>query len=327
MLQPLPVPETAWQIISLDFIEGLPKSINADTILVVVDMFSKYAHFVPLLHPFSALKVAQLFLDSVYKLHGLPQSIVSDRDKIFTSRLWQELFRLSGTTLKLSSSYHPQTDGQTERVNQCLETFLRSFAHACPKKWVHWLSLAEYWYNTSFHSSLGRSPFEVLYGRSPRHFGLSTADTTTQLDLQTWLDQRELMVKLVRQHLHRAQQRMKFQADKNQTEREFKVGDMVYLKLQPYVQTSVATRANHKLSFKYFGPYPIIQCIGAIAYKLQLPPSATIHPVVHVSQLKRSVGPQAVSATLPDATTHLQVPLHIFDRRWCFAEANLFGRC
>jgi hypothetical protein len=84
---------------------------------------------------------------------------------------------------------------------------------------------------------------------------------------------------------------MKFQAHKNQTEREFKVGDMVYLKLQPYVKTSVATRANHKLSFKYFSLYPIIQRIGAVAYKLQLPPSATIHPVVHVSQLKCSVGP------------------------------------
>jgi transposase InsO family protein len=283
LLQPLPVPEHAWQIVSMDFIEGLPRSGGANTVLVVVDLFFKYAHFIPLSHPFTALKVAQLFVDSVYRLHGLPHSIVSDRDQIFTSKLWQELFRLAGTTLRMSSSYHPQTDGQTERVNQCLETFLRSFVHACPSKWIQWLSLTEYWYNTAFHSSLGRSPFEVLYGHQPRHLGLSLADASVQTDLQTWLFQRELMVNLIRQHLLRAQQCMKSQADKRRSEREFQVGDKVYLKLQPYVQSSVATRANHKLSFKYFGPYTILEKIGKVAYKLQLPPSATVHPVVHVS--------------------------------------------
>jgi transposase InsO family protein len=220
LLQPLPIPDAAWQIISMDFIEGLPRSAHADTILVVVDLFSKYAHFLPLLHPYTALKVAQLFMDSVYKLHGLPQSIVSDRDKVFTSKFWQELFKLTGTTLRMSTSYHPQTDGQTERVNQCLETFLRSFVHACPTKWSHGLSLTEYWYNTSFHSSLGRSPFEVQYGRALRHLGLTLTDAVPPLDLQACLDQRELMVKLVQHHLHRAQQRMKFQADKKRTDRE-----------------------------------------------------------------------------------------------------------
>jgi hypothetical protein len=315
LLQPLPIPKQAWEVISMDFVEGLPRSANANTILVVVDTFSKYSHFLPLLHPFSALKVAQLFMDGVYKLHGLPVSIVTNRDRIFTSRLWQELFRLSGTTLKMSMSYHPQTDGQTERVNQCLETYLRSFVHACPSKWSSWLSVAEYWYNTTYHSSLGRSPFEVLYGRAPRHLGLTISDASTQLDLSTWLQQRELMLKLIQQHLLRAQQRIKSQADKGRTEREFAVGDMVYLKLQPYVQSSVAPRAAHKLSFKFFGPYMILARVGKVAYKLQLPSSATIHPVIHVSQLKRAVGNRPVSAALPDTLSHIQVPLQALDRR------------
>lgn len=172
LLQALPVLDQAWQVIGMDFIEGLPRSAHVDTILVVVDIFSKNAHFLPLLHPFTACKVAQVFLNSIYKLHGMPESIVSDRGRIFTSRFWQELFKLSGTQLRMSSSYHPQTDGQTERLNQCLETFIRSFVDVCPSKWASWLPLAEYWYNTNYHSSLGKSPFEVLYGHAPRHFGV-----------------------------------------------------------------------------------------------------------------------------------------------------------
>lgn len=108
----------------------------------------------------------------------MPQAIISDKDKIFTSQFWQNLFELSQTELQMSSAYHPQTDGQTERVNQCLETFLRCFVHACPRKWKDWLPLSEFWYNSSFHSALGFSPFEVLYGHRPRHFGIS--DTAAQ---------------------------------------------------------------------------------------------------------------------------------------------------
>lgn len=134
----------------MDFIEGLPKSNSYDVILVVIDRFSKYAHFIPLSHPFTALQVAQAYMNQVYKLHGLPQSIISDRDKLFTAKFWQELFRLSDTQLQMSSAYHPQSDGQTESLNQCVEAFLRCTVHACPRLWSKWISLAEYWYNTAF---------------------------------------------------------------------------------------------------------------------------------------------------------------------------------
>jgi hypothetical protein len=149
LLQPLPILSMASEMVSLDFVEGLPKSRGHDTILVVIDRFTKYGHFLPLLHPFTALQVAQLFIN-IYRLHGLPQVILSDRDRIFTSTLWRELFQLTDTSLHMSSSYHSQTDGQTERLNQCLESYLRCAVHACPTKWGEWLPLAEYWYNTTF---------------------------------------------------------------------------------------------------------------------------------------------------------------------------------
>ena len=112
LLQPLPVPLQAWHTISLDFIDGLPKSKSYDTILVVIDKISKYAHFIPLAYPYTAMSVAQLFLDHVYKLHGLPTMIISNRDRVFTSNLWKELFRLTDTTLNMSSSYHPKLMGK-----------------------------------------------------------------------------------------------------------------------------------------------------------------------------------------------------------------------
>jgi len=304
LLQPLPVPTAAWSVVTMDFIEGLPNSSNKTVILVVIDKFSKYAHFIPMSHPFTALQVAQAYLNNVYKLHGLPTAIVSDRDKVFTSKVWQELFRLSDTKLLMSSSYHPQTDGQSERLNQCLETFLRCLVNACPRKWLDWLPLAEYWYNTAFHTALGKTPFEVLYGHTPRHLGISDTTTCQAPDLEAWLKERDMLNRLIHQQLLRAQQRMKHQADKNRSERTFAVGDSVYLKLQPYIQSSVAPRSNQKLAYRYFGPFKILARVGAVAYKLALPPSSKIHPVIHVSQLKKHVSPtEPVSADLSSVIT------------------------
>jgi hypothetical protein len=159
------------------------------------------------------------------------------------------------TNLFLSSVYHPQSDGQTERVNQCLEAYLRCFVHACPKQWSSWLSIVEFRYNTSYHSGLGKSPFEVLYGHAPSHFGLDTADQCTVPDLKSLMHTRQEMLQQVKMHLLRAQQRMKRQADKGRSERTFEVGAQVYLKLQPYFQTSVAERKGQKLAFRFFGPF------------------------------------------------------------------------
>ena len=235
LLQPLPVPTSLWQIITMDFIEALPVSQSYTCILVIVDTFTKYANFLPLKHPFTALSVARLFHDQVYKHHGLPKSIVSDRDKIFLSTLWQELFRLAGVQLRMSSAYHPQTDGQSERVNQCLENFLCCFVHACPHQWSKWLSVAQFWYNSSTHSATGISPFQALYGTQPRQFGISAESTVSSRDLSSWLQERHLMSEVIKQHLERAKHRMKRQADKGRYEHSFAVGDWVFLKLQPYV--------------------------------------------------------------------------------------------
>jgi hypothetical protein len=166
-LQPLPIPPAIWKDISMDFITDLPKSGNKSVIMVVVDRLSKYAHFCALQHPFTASTVAQNFMDQVFKLHGMPHSIVSDRDPTFTRNFWQELFKLQGTQLHLSTTYHPQTDGQMEVVNKCLETYLRCFASEKKNQWAQWLPLAEWWYNTSYHTTTHMTPFEAVYGHKP----------------------------------------------------------------------------------------------------------------------------------------------------------------
>jgi hypothetical protein len=286
LLQPLPIPKGAWRDLSLDFIEGLPLSDGSNVILVVVDRFTKFSHFIPLRHPFTAQFVARVFVDSVVKLHGVPLTLVSDRDKIFTSAFWRELFKILGTRLQFSTAYHPQTDGQTERVNQCLEMYLRCMVSDCPKQWRKWLPLAELWYNSNYHSSLGCSPFKALYGADP-NLGAMPVDTANLSSSVTeFLAERNAQLESLKQHLESAQVRMKSNADKHRAERSFQVGELVLLKLQSYTMSSVANRPYPKLAFKFFGPYRVLQKIGSVAYKLELPADSQVHPIFYVSQLK-----------------------------------------
>jgi hypothetical protein len=282
---------------------------------VVVDFFTKYGHFIPLCHPFTAAGVAKQFLNHIYRLHGLPAAIVSDRDRIFTSQFWSQLFKLADVQLRLSSSYHPQSDGQTERLNQTMETFLRCFCNACPSKWSEWLPLAEYWYNNCHHSAVGFSPFEALYGYSPKHFGLGASDAIASSELSSWLEDRQVITSLIKQHLARAKLRMKRQADKKRSERKFEVGDKVFLKLQPYVQSSLAPRSNQKLSFKFFGPYEVLAKVGSVAYKIALPASSSVHPVFHVSQLKKMAPGTKILSSLPPDIDMPRYPVKVLQRR------------
>lgn len=303
ILQPLPPPLRVWEDISLDFIEGLPVSNGVDTILVVVDRFSKYGHFIALRHPFTALTVANVFMKDIVRLHGFPVSIVSDRDRIFLSSFWKELFRLQGTTLKRSTAYHPQTDGQTEIVNKFLETYLRCFVGNKPKSWAKWLHWAEFSYNTSPHMTTKYTPFKILYGRDPPVVNRVSRGQTPVDSVDEILQERDIILDELRVQLLRAQQKMKSNADKKRREEQFEVGQRVYVKLQPYRQRSLAQRPYEKLEAKYYGPFEILQRIGQVAYRLQLPDSSKIHPVFHISQLKLANGPRPSSPTIPSQLT------------------------
>jgi hypothetical protein len=155
----LPVLSRVWADISLDFLKGLPKVHGKSVLLTVVDQFLKYAHFIPLGHPYTATSVARAFFTDIVRLHSFLESIVSDRDPVFTDHVWRDLFRLAGVKLRMSSAFHPQTDGQSEAVNKAIAMYLRCITGDRPRDWLDWLPWAEFCYNSSFHTALRTTPF------------------------------------------------------------------------------------------------------------------------------------------------------------------------
>jgi len=257
LLQPLPVPERPWFSISMDFIEGLPLSKGHSVIWVIVDRLTKYTHFLSLAHPYTASSLAQLFVQQVFKLHGLPNSIISDKDTAFTSKFWTELFRLQGVFLAFSTAYHPQLDGQLEAVNKCVENYLRCMVHDKPNEWTQWLPLAKYCYKTSFHHSSKVTPFQAMYGYLPPRLLSYLLGTTKLAVVEDQLKTRDELLIVLKQNLQLSQNRMKKYVDLKKTDRNFEVGTWVYLCLQPYHQMSVAFRCSLKISPRFYGPFLI----------------------------------------------------------------------
>jgi len=322
-LQSLDVPEWKWDSIAMDFVSGFPRTQGGyEAVWVIVDRLTKSAHFIPINMKYSLEKLTQLYIREVVRLHGIPSSIISDRDPRFCSRFWQSLHQAMGTKLRMSSAYHPQTDGQSERTIQSLEDLLRACTLEYSESWNQLLPLVEFTYNNSFHASIGMAPFEALYGRKCRTplcwfqvgentiIGPDVVQETTE------------KVKVIQAKMRAAQSRQKSYADRRRTKLEFQEGEHVFLRVVPTTGVGRVMKPK-KLSPKFIGPYQILKRVGPVAYQLALPPFLSrLHNVFHVSQLRKYVpDPTSIVHIEPDKIplrenlTFETGPIRIEDRK------------
>lgn len=319
-LQPLEIPEWKWDSISMDFVVGLPRTPKGlDSIWVIVDRLTKSAHFIPINIRYSLERLTSLYVSEIVRLHGVPSSIVSDRDPRFTSRFWESHHKALGTKLRLSSAYHPQIDGQTERTIQSLEDLLRACVLEQRGSWDSFLPLIEFTYNNSFHSSIGMAPYEPLYGRRCRT-PLCWVDSSESIALGPEVVQQTTeKVKLIQERMRAAQSKQKSYYDKRRKDLEFAVGDHVFLRVTPLTGVGRALKSR-KLTPRFIGPFEILKRVGPVAYQVALPPSlSNLHSVFHISQLRKYVhDPSHVieldNVQVKENLTYETQPLRIDDR-------------
>ena len=290
-LQPLPVPAHNFAEVSMDFVVDLPKSMTGNnSIFVVVCRRSKLVRFIPTTKNVTAPQVAKLFIKEIYCHYGMPLVIVSDRDVKFTSHYWATAFKLLGTTLNMSTAYHPESDGQTERANRTMAEMLRAFVHPRQDDWEEYLPLVEFAYNNSKQASTKFTPFYLNYGRHP----VTPISSALQVDsampaVDKWLQQLKDAQEQAEKHILHAQETMKTQVDKKRRIQKFSEGDLVLLDRRELKLPGALTK---KFSAPYIGPFRVIEVRSDLVYKIELPKNMKrFHPVFHVKLLKKYTKP------------------------------------